>query len=295
MNQYDIDAAIAAMGTTLGPDVLEGCRALFAEEQGALAATLAPAARDCAYGPDPRHVLDLYRDDEHASDAPRPVLLFVHGGGFVMGDKGGTSGGTGGDWANAHAGRWAARSGMLGCVMNYRLAPGHVWPAGSEDVAAAIAWLRTNAAEHGGDPDRIVVMGTSAGSVHIAGYLKLCPDHGRDVRAAVLLSGLYGYTPLGGRDESYYGPQESYARRMPLAAVVETGLPLFLACSRFDPPRFQREWAELMQARLERHGRLPWAHYSNRHNHYSLAMHLGTSDADLSSALQSFFAETLKA
>ena len=279
-------AAIAAMGRTLGPQVLVQCRSLFAEEQERAASLLAPAASDCAYGNDPRQRLDLYREGA-SGEALRPVVLFVHGGGFVQGDKGGT----GDAWANAHVGRWAARSGMLGAVMNYRLAPDHAWPAGSEDVALAVAWLQQNAASHGGDPRRIVLLGTSAGAVHIAGYLRLCADHASQVRAAAMLSGIYGFTPLEGRDELYYGAQDSYAERMPRDAVVETDLPLFLACARFDPVRFQAEWSGLMQARLARHGALPWAHFAAWQNHYTLAMHIGTRDTALADALLSFIAE----
>lgn len=276
---------IAELGTRLGPDVVGAVRALYAPEQEPRAAALTPVASDCPYGPHPRNRMDLYREGE--GEAPRPVLLFVHGGGFLVGDKGGDGNGNGG-WANAHVGRWAAANGMLGAVMNYRLAPDETWPAGAEDVAAAVAWLREHAAGHGGDPERIVLLGTSAGSVHIAGFLKLRSDHAEMVRAAVLLSGLYGFTPLDERDMLYYGPQDAYAGRMPREAVVETALPLLLACAEFDPPRFQAEWTGLLQDRLDRHGRLPRAHYASGHNHYSMAMHLGTADRRLSDEILTF-------
>lgn len=274
---------IASLGTRLGPDTLAAVRALYDAEQAPRAAALAPVALDCVYGDHPRHRLDLYR--EGAGEGLRPVLLFVHGGGFLVGDKGGASG-----WGNAHVGRWAAANGMLGAVMNYRLAPADTWPSGAEDVAAAVDWLRANAAQHGGDPERIVLLGTSAGSVHVSGFLKLRQDHADLIKAAALLSGLYGFTPLDERDTLYYGPQQSYAERMPRQAVVDTQLPLLVACAQFDPPRFQAEWAGLLQARLDRHGHLPRAHYASGHNHYSMAMHLGTSDHRLADEILSFFA-----
>ena len=122
--------AIAMMGTGLGPDLLAACRALFDGEQRAV---FMPAlARDIAYGPHERQRLDIYAE---AGGWPRPVLLFVHGGGFVAGDKGGRDAG---DWANAAVGVMAARMGMVGAVMTYRLAPDAPWPAGAEDVGAAI-------------------------------------------------------------------------------------------------------------------------------------------------------------
>jgi acetyl esterase/lipase len=211
------------------------------------------------------------------------VLLFVHGGGFVMGDKGGN-----GRWANAAVACIAAETGMLGAVMNYRLAPDAPWPAGSEDVGAAVDWLRGHVAQYGGDPQRIVVVGTSAGAVHIAGWLRLDAEHRSKVRAAALLSGLYGYTPPDPKDLRYYGAETDYPARAPRDAVTATELPLYLACAEFDPPRFQTEWLGLMQDRLDRHGAMPRGYLASGHNHYSMAMHLGTSDRRLADDLLAF-------
>ena len=268
--------AIAAMGQNLGPEVLLGCEALFAAGQQALMAAVPAAARDIAYGAHPRHRLDLYG----TPGAAAPVLLFVHGGGFVQGDKG-----DGGRWVNAHVGRMAARAGLLGAVMNYRLAPDHGWPAGAEDVAAAVDWLRAHAGERGGDAGRIVAIGTSAGAVHLAGYLAA---GGTGLRGAVLLSGLYGYTALDPRDERYYGAPALYPQRMPRAALEATGLPLLVACAEFDPPRFQSEFLALMAARLAHCGTMPRGYIASGHNHYTLAMHLGTGDRRLESEILDF-------
>jgi acetyl esterase/lipase len=274
-----ITQAITAMGTGLGPDVLAACRALFDAEQRA--GFSPPAVRDIAYGPHERHRLDLYGT---AGDGLKPILLFVHGGGFVQGDKGAKSEG---DWPNAAVGVLAARLGMVGAVMNYRLVP-EPWPAGAQDVGAALDWLRAHGAEHGGDPKRIVALGTSAGAVHVAGFLALRPDHGDVLRGAVLLSGLYGYTPLDPRDERYYGGPDTYADRMPRASVATTTLPLLLACAQFDPPRFQAEFLGLMAERLERHGAMPRAVTLSGHNHYTMAMHLGTADRRLADEIAGF-------
>jgi acetyl esterase/lipase len=199
-----------------------------------------------------------------------------------MGDKGSDGAG----WPNAAVGRMAAERGWLGAVMNYRLAPDHPWPAGSEDVLAALDWLRENAARHGGDPDRIVLVGTSAGAVHCAGALRLRP--GLAARGLVLLSGLYGYTPLDGRDSLYYGDPALYPQRMPREAVAATALPLMVAIAEHDPPRFQSEWTALLADRMERHGTLPGCHYAAGHNHYTMAMHLGTSDRRLADEIANF-------
>jgi hypothetical protein len=69
---------------------------------------------------------------------------------------------------------------------------------------------------------------------------------------------------------------------------VATGLPLFLACAEFDPPRFQAEFAGLLAARLDRHGVLPRAHIASGHNHFSLACHLGAADTRLADEVLGF-------
>ncbi|WP_298400207.1 alpha/beta hydrolase [Sphingobium sp.] len=280
MNQ--VGHAIAALGTDLGPDILIQCHALFDAEQGALLAQVPVSNGDVAYGPHERHRLDLYRPERKGG---APILVFVHGGGFLKGDKGGADA-----WPNANVGRMAAQAGFLGAVINYRLAPDNMWPAGAEDVAAVVAWLKVNAARHGGDPDRIVLMGTSAGAVHVASYVAVAGV--ADVRAAILLSGLYGFTPLEARDALYYGDPSVYPERMPLEAVASTDLPLLVACAEFDPPRFQAEFLGLMQDRLSRHGAMPRALILPGHNHYSMPMHLGTTDRRLADEICAFVRET---
>ncbi|WP_225206696.1 alpha/beta hydrolase [Novosphingobium huizhouense] len=279
MNPGSIRTAIAAMGRTLGPAVIEQCRPLFEQEQQALMQRVPAAAVDRCYGDHPRQKLDLY-----GTAAEAPVLLFVHGGGFRVGDKGGAL-----DWQNATVGRMAAEAGMLGAVMNYRLLPDAAWPSGGEDVLAAFDWLVANAASFGGDPARIVLVGTSAGAVHIATALRLRPDLA--AAGLVLLSGLYGFTPLDDRDLPYYGAQADYAARMPLDALVDTALPLLVACAEFDPARFQAEFLGLMSARLTRHGAMPRGYIASGHNHYSMAMHLGTDDRRLADEIVGFIGQ----
>ena len=238
---------------------------------------------DLAYGPEPRQRLDLYRP---AGVGPAPVLLWVHGGGFVRGEKHSPT-----HPYNAHIGRFAARHGLLGAVMNYRLAPGHVYPAGGEDVGLAINWLRREARQYGGDPEAIVAAGTSAGAVHIATHLQLRAGH-ELLRGAALLSGLYGATPLDPSDLKYFGADTAaHPGRAALDALVATRVPLFVACAEFDPPRFQAETLALLQRYLDMRGHLPRTWLAGGHNHYSMAMHLGGRDQRLANELLSFITE----
>jgi len=275
--------AIEAMGRVLGPAVLAGVHDLYREAQDRHAAVEPIAAADLAYGPDPRHRLDLYLPAGR-SGGPVPVVLWVHGGGFLRGEKASSE-----HPFNAHAGRWAARNGMIGAVMNYRLAPDHMWPTGGEDVGLAIDWLRINVAAQG-DPARIFAFGTSAGATHVATHLRLRAEN-PGIAGAILLSGLYGFAPLDERDTLYYGAPELYPGRWPREAMVETATPLLLACAEFDPPRFQQESLGLLAARLERHGQLPRFFYGSGHNHFSMAYHLGTADTRLADEVLAFIGD----
>lgn len=273
---------IAQLGREIGPASIEAVHNLFDTEQRALLATHPASLRDVPYGPDPRQCLDVYLPSAMRSSTP--VVIFVHGGGFRRGDKGDD-----GRWENANVGAWAAREGMLGIVMNYRLAPAAPWPAGADDVASAIAWARANVAAHGGDPDRIIIIGTSAGAAHVAGYVHLYPD-ARDLRGAVFLSGLYGVTPFDDeRDLSYFGEDVgAHASMNPLAAMTKTELPLLITCAEYDPLRFQTEFAGLLEQRLAQHGKFDSAYIASGHNHFSLAYHIGTSDRRVADEIVAF-------
>ncbi len=110
--------------------------------------------RDVPYrdGGSAYHLADVWRPKERSG--PLPVVLYVHGGRFARLSK------------DTH---WIfnlvfARRGYLVMSINYRLAPQHRFPAAIEDVCEAWRWLHRNAAQFGGDPDRMIVAGESAGA-----------------------------------------------------------------------------------------------------------------------------------
>lgn len=277
----NLRSAIAALGSQLGPDVLRQSMALFRDLHSG---NQAPTHADLEYGAHPKQRLDIYRPA--AASSPRPVLVWVHGGGFVRGEKRSPD-----HPFNAHIGNFAARSGWIGAVMGYRLAPEFGWPAGGEDVGFVVDWLKQNVAEYGGDPENIFLAGSSAGAVHVATHLHLRGEsHG--ARGALLLSGLYGATSLEPQDNFYYGSDASlYPARFPFESVARSKLPLLLACAELDPQRFQIEWLRMVEALQSRRGRLPRVHYASGHNHYTVAFHIGTSDTRLSDEIVNFVGE----
>ena len=109
---------------------------------------------DVPYHPDgePHHLLDIYRPEK--ASARLPVLMYIHGGGFSICSKD----------THRPVGLAYADRGYLVFNVNYRLSPKHRFPAALEDVSSAYQWIVENAEQYGGDPDRIVIAGESAGA-----------------------------------------------------------------------------------------------------------------------------------
>ncbi|WP_009476606.1 alpha/beta hydrolase fold domain-containing protein [Rhodococcus sp. JVH1] len=97
--------------------------------------------------------LRLYRPT--AVQGPLPVVLFLHGGGWIGGSL---------DAFNEPCAALAHNTGALVVSPEYRLAPEHPFPAAVEDTLSALRWVAENIAVHGGDPERIAVGGESAGA-----------------------------------------------------------------------------------------------------------------------------------
>ena len=108
--------------------------------------------RNLSYGPHPFNKLDVYRPQFAAR--PMPVLLYIHGGAFSLCSKDTHRG-------IARASAWGGQ--YLVFNIDYRLAPRFKFPCAHEDACAAFNWVAENCASFGGDPQRIVVAGESAG------------------------------------------------------------------------------------------------------------------------------------
>ena len=137
--------------------------------------------RDLAYGPDANQCLDVYRSPD-ASNAP--VLFMVHGGAWMAGDKGSQR------VIEGKVLHWLPKGYILVSV-NYRFVPAVNVLQQRDDLAAALAYVQAHAAEWGGDPSRVVLMGHSAGA-HLLGLLAAgadaIDDNGQSKwRGAVLL------------------------------------------------------------------------------------------------------------
>jgi arylformamidase len=265
----DLPARIRALGDEVTPHTIGATIALCLPLHEGVDNAGVETIRDLAYGPHERHRLDVFAPSRPGNEA-RPVLLFVHGGGFVAGDKS-----TPGSPFYDNVGQWATHNDMLGVTMTYRLAPEHRWPSGSEDVARAVQWLREHVGDHGGDPEQIFVMGHSAGAVHTAGYI--AREHsvggtGWRPAGAVLVSGLYDTRSMEKNPffKAYFGDDVTGAASVSfLAALARTSVPLMAVLAEYDPRDFQRQAIELDAAYVTQHQHWPRFLQLPGHNHLS--------------------------
>ena len=135
-----------------------------------------------SYGEHQRQKLDVLVP---AGAKAAPVLIFFHGGGWVGGDK----------KNYGFLMRRFSHAGVVSIASNYRLSPEVQFPAFVEDGASAIVWVRKNIADFGGDPNRIFLMGHSAGA-HIVSLLALDEKYLRDAKTDQ--KSIRGVIPISG-------------------------------------------------------------------------------------------------
>ena len=206
-------------------------------------------ARDIAYGPfKKRNFLDVYSAKENAGDAPHPVLLQIHGGGWTVGHK-------------RQQGRplmhALASRGWVCVAINYRLSPWAKFPDHIVDVKRAIAWVKANIHRFGGDPARIVITGGSAGA-HLSALAALSgnepifqpgfEEEDTSVAACVPFYGVYDFldrhndrqdlslrmflrTVMGSSRES---SRDAWDRASPLSWIHPNAPPFFVIHGRDD-------------------------------------------------------------
>jgi acetyl esterase len=132
-------------------------------------------------------------------NGPFPVLLYFHGGGWVIGD------------IESSDGLCRILTNAVGCMVvsvDYRLAPEHPFPAAADDAYHATLWAATNASSFGGDPSRIAVCGDSAGGNLAAVVAQIARDRGKPAICFQLL--IYPVTDAACDSPSYSENAEGY-------------------------------------------------------------------------------------
>lgn len=209
-------------------------------------ATLSPkdpaalAAKDQAYGPAPRQRLDVYAPRGARGQAP--VAVFFYGGSWDSGRRQDYN------WV----GRALASRGFVAVVADYRLYPEVRYPAFLEDGALAVRWASEHAREYGGDPDRIVLAGHSAGAYNAVmlgldgRYLRAVGVDPRRIRAVAGLSGPYDFLPLDGPiTRRTFGEADDLPATQPMAHVAKDSPAAFLATGDADTMVYPRNTTAL--------------------------------------------------
>lgn len=185
MDRRTLLATLSALPALAGCSTLEAFDTFAPRDPGTRR-----IVHDAAFGPDPRQKLDLYAPV--GATGPSPCLVFIYGGSWRRGDK---------DDYNFMGAALAAQ-GFLTAIPDYRLVPRVRFPGFVEDCAAAVAWVSENAATHGGDPNRLVLVGHSAGAYNAimlaldAHYLQDAGVNTGALKGAVGLAGPYDFIPF---------------------------------------------------------------------------------------------------
>lgn len=219
-----------------------------------------------AYGSDPRQRLDVYRPKP--SGSARPLVVFFYGGSWNRGDRR--------DYR--FLGQALAARGMVVVVPDYRVYPQVMYPKFLHDSAAAVAWAVREGAALGADPERLYVMGHSAGAYNAA-MLALDPrwleQHGlspQSLAGWIGLAGPYDFLPIINPEvRPVFNHPDYPSDSQPIAHVSPSAPPAFLAAAATDelvnPKRNTAQLAE----RLQQAGVAVEQKLYSRVNHVTLA------------------------
>lgn len=247
---------------------------------------------DIAYGAHPKQVLDVYRPaDAGKAAANAPLLLFIHGGAFVDGEK---------DRTPEFYGNiltWFARQGVIGINVEYRLAPEAQYPEVARDIAGSVRWARENAGRLGGDPNRIFLMAHSAGAAHAGLYAydkRLWPASGHGLAGFVCVSGRVRAdnrpdNPNAKKVEAYFGTDPAVMEDgSPVNHIHADSVPTLVAYAEYENPRLDVYCLELAYKLAAAKGRAPRVMRLMGHNHTSIVAHFNTAEDRLGREILEF-------
>ncbi|MEZ5680954.1 MAG: alpha/beta hydrolase [Erythrobacter sp.] len=243
------------LGGTILVLLLAGAAVMFAIRQNGPAVLdmvdrIVGGARDvelveqALYGDAAAQKVRVYREGNGST--PQPIFLFVHGGSWRWGDP---------DDYGLIA-RAIAPEGFVVVLAGYRLEQAGRYPAMLEDTASAIAWTRANAARLGGDPDRIILAGHSAGAYNVVqvalehrwlGEAGVPPDV---IKGVVGLAGPYDFFPFDSDStRASFGSVGAGAESQPVNHARADAPPMLLVHGELDTlvkPRNTRALAAVL-------------------------------------------------
>jgi acetyl esterase/lipase len=286
----DVAARLASFGHEFDGTMAAETAKIYASVPRVYEQAEIKVAKNVPYGPHERQQMDIHTATVRRSDRPVPVVVAFHGGGLVGGSRA----------ATANVAEYFASLGYVGVTSGYRLAPDHKWPEGGRDVGAAVTWLHDHAAEYGGDPERIFVVGISTGAFHAATYVfrpELMPSGTARPAGAVLVSGPYAFdfnAPTKG-DLAYFGEDRTRWPQMVVPGnVTRTDIPVLFTTAEWDHFRYTRPYADLFRELVSKDGVRPRYSQSLGHNHSSQLLSVGTADTSVSAQIVDFIERTAR-
>lgn len=231
-----------------------------------LFATLTPkdpaarGARNVAFGPEPHQRLDVYAPRQVQGQASLPVAVFFYGGSWDTGRR----------QDYGWVGQALASRGFVAVLPDYGLYPEVRYPGFLEDCARSVRWAQDHAAEFGGDPNRIVLTGHSAGAYNAAmvaldrRYLSAAGVDPKHIKALAGLSGPYDFLPLTDPiAERTFGEAADLSATQPTSFVTADSPPAFLATGDDDTMVYPKNTVKLA-AKLRAAGvTVEEEHYAN--------------------------------
>jgi acetyl esterase/lipase len=189
---------------------------------------------------------------------------------------------------------WAARHGMVGVNLEYRLAPQAPWPAAAEDMGTAVRFVADTIKTYGGDPGRIFLMGHSAGATHVATYVAHKEFHGpkgSGLAGAIFSSGAYDLSkdePSEGRTAYFGADTARYAERSALPRLVDSSIPFMISSAELDPPAMEQQFNLLKETMCKSGRGCIRAIVLPKHSHMSESYSINTPDTQLSNQILEF-------
>jgi acetyl esterase/lipase len=292
------EAQVRAIGHRWDGEVLQKTQPLFVPLLGKVARGDIASTKDLAYGSDAKQKLDVYAPVKAVKG--RPVVVYVHGGGLVRGDKDeeGTQG-----LINSNVPVYFAHHGMIGVSINYRLVPGVQYPGGGEDLASAVKWIRAHIAQYGGNPNQIFVIGHSAGGTVLGTYLYdgKVNNNAPEIAGAMFLSGVIERDLEGPRvpvTKQYYGDDASKWASMDPYARIDSykgkRVPTFIINAELDSNDIELQGGvRHFQKLCTLDKACPRYYQAQNMNHLSTSLSLGTDDDSLGSQMRDFIQRSL--
>jgi len=225
---------------------------------------------DIPYGTDDRQKLDLYLP-ENTGSGRVPVLVFLHGGYWVIGHK---------DTLGFMAPPITAAPAIF-VTVGYRLAPGAKYPEQVDDCRNALKWVYENISSYGGDPHRIFLAGHSAGG-HLAALISLqrdrLPQFGLPsyvIKGCFPVSGVFDVmdTPAD-RREAFLSVSEDACDASPINHTVGNTTPFFLEIGGNDFPNLRNQHVAMLKALESEEGKVE-AMERLDHNHFEISLDHG--------------------